>query len=183
MEPVGGGADHKTTHSQARIVHRSHGRLRLRVAGHRRDKAYFDHIARRLNTIPGVSAVSSNAETGSILIHHDPDAGAAILSLFEEGKAGAIALIREQGLVLRSISDGVDKGVRGLDQALRRSTGNQLNLRLSLAFLFLLMATLQVARKEFRASTVHLLLSALQAAAHGRRHEAGDVAKAIDDMA
>lgn len=54
--------------SQAHLVHRARGRLRLRIPERRHDRAFFAELEERLLALPGVTAVSANPETAGVLI-------------------------------------------------------------------------------------------------------------------
>jgi hypothetical protein len=55
---------------QASLVHVLPGRIRLQLAGHRGDAAFFSRLAERLAELPGIRAVRANPTTGSLLILH-----------------------------------------------------------------------------------------------------------------
>lgn len=58
---------------RAVIVHRSHGRTRLRIASERGNRGFFEYLASRLATVPGIARVEARAGTGSVLLHHADD--------------------------------------------------------------------------------------------------------------
>lgn len=62
----------------ARIVHRTPGRLRLRIAERIGDAAWFDEAALSLAMARGIIGVRTAARTGSILISHRGEAAAII---------------------------------------------------------------------------------------------------------
>lgn len=55
------------------LSHYSPGRLRLKAAGLRRDKALAEKIRSTLEAVPGIDRVSTKALTGSLLIEFSPD--------------------------------------------------------------------------------------------------------------
>jgi hypothetical protein len=57
---------------RAHVIHRTRGRVRLRVRERRKDPAYFDMVRERLETLAGVAAIGVNPVTGCILLEH-PD--------------------------------------------------------------------------------------------------------------
>lgn len=61
---------------EAVLVHRSPGRVRLRVPSRRGDTAYFTDLRERIKGLPLVHDVSVNAGTASVLVLHAPDVGA-----------------------------------------------------------------------------------------------------------
>jgi Heavy metal associated domain 2 len=67
----------------ARIVHRSSGRLRVRVDRVRSDADLVHRIVERLSSVPGVTRIETRADTGSVLVLFEP-------SVFDEERlAGA----------------------------------------------------------------------------------------------
>jgi hypothetical protein len=56
----------------ARIVHRSPGRLRVRVDRARHDVDLIHRIVERLSRVPGVKQIETAPETGSILVLFEP---------------------------------------------------------------------------------------------------------------
>lgn len=62
------------------IEHRLPGRIRVRIRSRRRDRPFFDAIAKRVREHPGFLDVTANPDSGSLLIEHTGDAE-EILSL------------------------------------------------------------------------------------------------------
>jgi hypothetical protein len=58
----------------ALIVHRSPGRMRLRVPALREEPELAARIEARLGALPGIRELRANATTGSLLILHDGEA-------------------------------------------------------------------------------------------------------------
>jgi hypothetical protein len=59
---------------EARVVHRTRGRLRLRIPSRVRDQAYFEHVCQALSESSAVAEVVANPTTASVLVRHDDDA-------------------------------------------------------------------------------------------------------------
>lgn len=60
----------------AQLVHRSHGRIRLRIPSKRRDLGYFVKLYDQIRRLPGIKDVVINPKTTSVLLiydegHHD----------------------------------------------------------------------------------------------------------------
>jgi hypothetical protein len=53
---------------EARIVHRSPGRMRLRIPSQRGKRAYFEDLCKRLESRYPDATVSANPETGAVLL-------------------------------------------------------------------------------------------------------------------
>ncbi|MFP4359677.1 MAG: hypothetical protein ACLFTG_03210 [Alphaproteobacteria bacterium] len=102
----------------AHVVHRVPGRLRLRIAGKRGDRAWFDEAATTLAMLAGVEEVATSPRTGSIMLRHSRAAedvlGAAVArglfqlrhgdlaegSAAERLRAAAAGLTASEGLAL-----------------------------------------------------------------------------------
>jgi len=65
-------ADSTLPREPARVVHQSHGRLRLRLPQRRRDLPFFLSLYEELNAQPEIDEVSINPATGSVLLWFDP---------------------------------------------------------------------------------------------------------------
>ena len=118
--------------------------------------------------------------TGSILIHHTAEIG----PLLEHARRSAILVMAGEGAVMRSLSRIADAVTTGMDRELRRISGGQVTLPLALSFTFFLMAIAKLAQGDFRASTLHLLLSAVQAAnARSRPEEGEEMAESAGEIA
>jgi hypothetical protein len=63
-----------STTNGARIVHRSPGRLRVRVIDLRENTERAGEIVERLSALQGVTRIETKAETGSVLVLFDRDA-------------------------------------------------------------------------------------------------------------
>ena len=61
------------------LVHRTRGRMRLRVTDKRKDIPYFLALYENLRRIPSVTDVVINPDTGSILLHFPGESEAPIL--------------------------------------------------------------------------------------------------------
>lgn len=53
---------------QAILVHWADARMRLRIPGRRKDRAYIEALARWTGGVPGVTGCTGNAVTGSLLL-------------------------------------------------------------------------------------------------------------------
>lgn len=104
----------------ARLEHRSHGRIRVRVPKDYRTDAELGLAQRRLESDAAVSRVTVNARSGSILVEGDHtdslrSALEGVLEIVEQagpGKAGdvgvaaAVALVRRADQRLGALTDG-----------------------------------------------------------------------------
>jgi hypothetical protein len=70
---------------EARVVHRTRGRLRLRVPARIRNQAYFERVCRTLSESSAVTEVAANPITGSVLVLHEDDAEVVLALGAEQG--------------------------------------------------------------------------------------------------
>jgi cation transport ATPase len=59
--------------SHAHIVHHTPGRLRLKVAGAKRNADFLDRVKDALGPIQGIREIEVNPVTGSVLVKYDPE--------------------------------------------------------------------------------------------------------------
>jgi hypothetical protein len=78
--------------SSARIVHRTAGRLRLRIPERRKDTPFFVSLYEELRQIPEVSEVVINPMTGSLLLLYPEDSSHSVLLALEQ-----IGLLAKKG--------------------------------------------------------------------------------------
>jgi hypothetical protein len=93
--------------NSARIVHRSHGRLRVRVDRLRHDAELVHRVEERLSNLPGVRRIEMVPETGSVLVLFEP-------SRFDEERLASEAREAELfhlSLSPRATEDGPSAGV------------------------------------------------------------------------
>jgi hypothetical protein len=126
--------------AHAVIVHDIPGRTRLRIAEKRRDVAYFTRLADDLRKCQGVTAVMTNAVTGSVLVLHDAKnadrvvADGRMRELFELVEAPAAVAPPHLGEILAA-------GASRMNAWMQRETNDGTNLK-SLALGGLLFAGL-----------------------------------------
>lgn len=63
---------HRKKH-KARIEHKVRGRIRLKVPAAKNDPAILEAYKQAFSSIPGIDKVKVKPETGSIVIHYDPE--------------------------------------------------------------------------------------------------------------
>ena len=141
----------------ARISHFTARRLRIKVPEKRRDRAFFDTVAERLATWDSIEGVETNPLTASILIHFsDPESlfleAASKNDLFEIDFDTALADSSEP-VVTRAAVQSFQKA----DNALRRWTANQIDMRGVLFVLLLAGGALQLLRRRLDAPAPTLL--------------------------
>lgn len=123
------------TWATGRVVSDTEGRLRVRLdKQHRGQHALMDRINDHLEKAPGIKRVETNATTGSVLIHYDPEKQSRRtlrdeLSMVEvslpEALSGDLSP-SEYSALAAAILDAVDR----LDQWIARVTGMRVDLRI-----------------------------------------------------
>ena len=78
----------------AYLVHRSHGRIRLRVPSRRRDLDYFLALYEQLRQEPVIGEITMNPVTAGILVLFDEQHADALPATLE--RSGLLALEREE---------------------------------------------------------------------------------------
>ncbi len=69
----------------ARIVHQTAGRLRLKFDGRKNDTTFFARLSGELRSCPGIREVRGNPVTGSVLILHEADSAQILQDAADRG--------------------------------------------------------------------------------------------------
>ena len=140
----------------AYIVHRTPGRLRIRVPSKKGDSIYFGGVRGFLASLEGVEDVAVAPATGSILVH----GRVSQEDVAERARSQGLFLVKEEPAAeTTTFHDAVAGQFRGLDERVKNFTGAPFDLS-ALAFVALVVAgILQIARGNFhRTRLVHRLL-------------------------
>ncbi len=137
---------------EAQVVHRVPGRIRLRIAEKRGDRAWFDAAALALATARGVERVGASARTGSLLLRHAGDADDV---LAEAAGRGVFTLVADRADDVAIRDERPQDRLRAFVDA--ASTAEWVALILFLA------SILQVARRDILPPAVSLLAYAASA--------------------
>jgi hypothetical protein len=143
----------------AHIVHRLRGRLRLKIPEKRWDKEWLAETASQLRKLRGVDKVDLSSVSGSLLIHHQPDA-AVEQRLKGSKRFRVIDVPISDPPLLDRVADGVHRSNR----ALERRTGGRTNLRTLLILVLVILAFVQTLRGRVMVPAISLLLFAAQLA-------------------
>ena len=143
----------------AHIVHRLRGRLRLKIPEKRWDKEWLSEAASQLEKLGGVDKVDVSAVSGSLLIHHQPDA-AVEQRLSGPGLFQIIDVPISDPPLLDRVADGIHRS----DRALQRRTAGRTNLRTLLILVLVILAFVQTLRGRVMVPAISLLLFAAQLA-------------------
>lgn len=164
-----------TDRISVQLVHQSPGRLRLRIPARRRDHEFFDAVAEIVSACEGVTSVTTNPLTGSILIRYtgaldDLVAYAGLFGLLPqeaaEPSAPAAAAAGRTG----------DHAEAPLDQLLSVFAGTGaagLDLSRPIAAAFLIFGLVQLAQGNIMAPAVTLFWYATQALQSGSGQTGG----------
>jgi Heavy metal associated domain 2 len=141
----------------ARISHFTPRRLRIKVPEKRRDRAFFETVAERLATWDSVEGVETNPLTASVLIHFsEPERlfleAAAKNDLFDVDFDAAFGNSSEPVVTQAAV-----KTFQTADQALRRWTKNEIDMRGALFVLLFAGGVLQLLRRRLDAPAPTLL--------------------------
>lgn len=145
--------------SEASVVHRIPGRVRLRIAGKRRDAVFFSKLAEGLMACPGVTGVAANSLTETVLLAFDGPfeaivAEAEARQLFRLAEPSPYPPLRAR------VAEGMDAASRNLEAVSAGEVDLDGLLVLGLAGL----AIHQAIEGNIMAPAVSLLWYALQAA-------------------
>lgn len=143
----------------AHIVHRLRRRLRLKVPDKRRDADWLAEAASRLERMPGVKRVETRIVSGSLLIHHQADAG-----LEERLTSSGLFRITNAHVATPPVLDPVLDGLSRSQRKLKRRTGGRANLEAVLIVLLVLAALVQALRGRIMAPAISLIWYAAQLA-------------------
>lgn len=143
----------------AHIVHRSRGRLRLKLPDKCRDAEWLSKTASRLAQVPDVEQVEVTAVSGSLLIRHH-----AGTELEERLAESGLFRIVDGPLSSPPVLDRITEGVYRSDRALERRTGGRIDLRTLLVLVLVALAIVQSLRRRIMVPAITLLIFAAQLA-------------------
>ncbi len=129
--------------AKAYVVHRTRGRVRLRIPERRGDHRFLGEVAERLRHCRGVHGVEATPATGSVLIHHDVD---ALEQLIVEAAANGVGELIEPIAALPPVARRLREEVTAVDRAVRRATGGTLDAATVAALGLMGLAAIQLVR-------------------------------------
>lgn len=109
---------------EARIAHHTAGRMRVKVPAKKGDSRYFEAAELTFKGYAPVTEVSSNPDTGSMLIQFSGNAD-AVLAFAESKQLFAIVQRIEKGTELHQ---SVKEGFNAIDRQIRDWTQGSINL-------------------------------------------------------
>ncbi len=140
----------------AKIVSHTPGRVRVRLRPQLRRPEAMQRIRSRLEREPGVHAVETNPETGSVLVHyeHGPrslsDLVAALQDvgvIFHDVSEGPGAVDTREGSAHSSTAQGIIGALDDLNHQLSLLTGHTIDLKLLFPFSLGALGVWQLARR------------------------------------
>lgn len=150
---------------KAHVVHHSPGRLRLRVAGKRGDKAFFDEVAEKARNMPSVRRVQTNPATGSILVTHD--AGDSLPTLvgeaFQAGLQEFIDVEMPEAKPFLPIATQLVERAFHMDKGIKNASRGAIDGQSAVVGGLLVAAVIQIARGQWLGPAVPLIWYAAQA--------------------
>jgi hypothetical protein len=126
--------------AKAYAVHRLPGRVRFRIPSRRRDRAFFDGVEERLRRNSAITAVETNPETGSVLVHYTGETAA----LFDEMLDSDLGELIELVLGAPPVASRLRGEIAAIDRRIRQFTGGELDLGTLASFGLLAMAGWQL---------------------------------------
>ena len=146
----------------AYVVHRSPGRVRVRIPTQRGEPGYFARTAERLQECAGVEGLRTDLRSGSIVIQHAPELDIFRLARFAED--AELFRMGESGEQGTSILRGASAQLAGLDVWLQDRSRGRADLSSLLFVLFLGLAIVQVFRGQLLGSATAFLWYAVDLA-------------------
>lgn len=127
---------------EARVVHATTRRLRVRIPSKKGDSSYFSLIKESLGSCPGIETIEVNPLTGSVLLIHDTDA--AKIANYAAGNE--LFRFRPWKGSRKTLFESVEEILGQVNRRLKRVTGGEFDIP-SLFFVILLISGIhQVAR-------------------------------------
>jgi hypothetical protein len=139
------------TKHRVEVAHHTRGRVRLKVRKGRDNPELLQQIKETFSTVPGIETIEVKPDTGSVVLYYDPDHQANIPSLVQPPPSPGPAphrppsdhldemtqAIEEEAEFLAdhsAMAKSVVQYAKELDRWLKRSTGNNLDLKIMVPF-------------------------------------------------
>jgi hypothetical protein len=147
----------------AYIVHRTRGRMRLRVRAKRHDQAYFDALCAELQPLECFDSVRANSNTGSLILRYAESAAAEAESQLRHSPL--LQLTAEAEPTTPALKPLLS-GIYSFDQMIEEESAGLLNLRTLVVIAVALLAIRQIRRGELLGPALPMLWNALTLAGH-----------------
>ncbi|MEA3274230.1 MAG: hypothetical protein U9Q81_02825 [Pseudomonadota bacterium] len=139
---------------QARIVHQTRERLRLRIPEKRKDLPFFLDLYDELRRIPGVTEVVANPMTGSLLLRFPDGYGSAVTSVLAKSPRLCLGGTGAHG---KQAPSPTAHSFGGIDRVFAEA-GRVTDLRTVLFLLVLGLTVRQVLRGQILAPALTMLI-------------------------
>lgn len=160
--------------AKAYVVHRSPGRVRLRVPEKRHDRSFFAELKKRLANCPSVNSVSTDPLTGSVLAHFDEEPGKDVAIMVEALEAGIGAFIDvELAPPPHHIADRARHHMSSLNDTVRDYSGGATDGSALVILALFLTCIWQIMRGQILAPAAQLLWYAMQISRAASREAQG----------
>ena len=131
----------------ARIVHRSAGRIRLRIAAMRGDRDFFARLAKEFSPVPELTLAECNPVSGSLLF---TGAAATPEAVADAGAAAGLFALDIAPRPPVPLARRVAEPIGGLDRGIRRYSEGVIDLSGAFFILMLFFGIFELARGKFR---------------------------------
>ncbi len=137
--------------ARAYAVHRLPGRVRFKIPSHRRKRAFFDELERRLRRLESVTNVTTNHATGSVLVEHKGEIG----DFAKDAFGSDIGELVEIALSMPPVARRLQSEIISIDEAVQHFTEGEIDLGTLTSVGLLALAAVQLLRGQ-QASAVTL---------------------------
>jgi hypothetical protein len=187
-------------HHGAALAHATHGRVRLKLPQGKRHPELLAEIRAAFEGIPGIDAVDIRPDSGSVVIHYNPDHHPDIPSLFQTlSKTDAAPVVprtlppehrppkskldeeidsitaEAEFLAEHShLARGIVQYVKGLDSQIKRSTNNNVDLKILAPVGLAAFTFLEIGAAAATPMWVTLVIFSLNHFVELHAHDAGD---------
>lgn len=147
----------------ALVKHHSVGRTRIAISSRAHDIGYFERLAEKLQHYPGVSAVTANPTTGTVLILHRAALG-SLFSRAQQDNLFSITLPKsksEHERPARRLAQEIFGMTKNLDKVLLEVTGGVVDLQMLTAATLMGLSVVQARRGKLLPAGVPLFAQGL----------------------
>jgi hypothetical protein len=127
----------------ATISHRTHGRLRIRVASRKGDREFFSHLQQTLQKKMELQSIQTNALTGSVLIL-DPDIDVAVVS--DQAAANNLFALQDRDPKKVPLAKSLMIPIQEADQKIKGFTGGEVDILGAIFILLCIYGLLEIFR-------------------------------------
>lgn len=152
------------TTPKARVIHSIPGRLRLKVTNRRGDKQFYNELASKVQEMPSVKSVQTNAVTGSVLVKHDGSVETLLAEAVTAGLHDVIELEFPEDEPAVPVATKLVERIFQVDDRMKRVSGGHLDAQSATLTMLLVAGAFQLARGNWFGPAIPLFWYATQAA-------------------